>query len=208
MIRTSPPSTATEASTTAATAAAAVDLSCDPFRPDGYADALGERGVTLAPLLVRWRYRLPEVTAFAQWLKTHEIILADARLVLTPETAGVHYFGTYIVQPLGAARIRPNEPAGDGVGAQSAVSAAIATAETQWGFSSQSALDRFYDLCSGRPVRLSIVEQDLRTFVSGLKSRIHEAGDAHFCQSVLLASAVYTRPAAWLAPQSEPGSGT
>lgn len=192
-IRASPLSSATETSASKGAWASAVALPCNPFRPNCHADALAERGVMLAPLLVRWHYRLTEATSFAQWLKRHEIILADARLVLTPETAAVHYYGTYIAQPPTGPRVRDNERTGDAASADDLFASPGPAAETLWGFSSESALNHFYNLCSGRVARLSIVDEDLRTFVAGLKSHVHEAGDAHFRQTVLLAAAVHGR---------------
>lgn len=177
--------------TAPAPATAAVDVPCDPFRPNGYGDALGQRGVMLAPLLVRWHYRIAAATSFAQWLKTHEIILADARLAVTQETVGVHYFGTYIAQPPAGRDVVANGVSVDAGAPVTASVAAARTAETFWGFSSEAALTHFYDLCYGRVARLSIVDQDLRAFIEGLKTHIHATGDAHFCQTVLLAPAMH-----------------
>ena len=53
-----------------AAAAVSVDVPCNPFRPIGFAGALIERGVMLAPLLVVWNYRIAAARPFAKWLKT------------------------------------------------------------------------------------------------------------------------------------------
>ncbi len=163
-----------------AVAVVSVDVPCNPFRPIGFADALIERGVMLAPLLVVWNYRIAAARSFAKWLKTQDIILSDARLSLNEDTVGAHYFGTYIAQ-------QPPVNRGDGAGLSSSTPVA---AQTLWGFSSEAAMLHMFDLCRGRIDRVSIVENDLRDFVLGLKAHINQAGQAHFSQTVLLAPVV------------------
>lgn len=161
-----------------AAALSAVDVPCNPFRSIGFAQALIERGVMLAPLLVEWNYKIVAAKPFAKWLKTQDIILSDARLSLNEDTVGAHYFGTYIEQP----------PANCAEGAEAPALTPIA-AQTLWGFSSEAAMIHMFDLCRGRIDRVSIVENDLRDFVIGLKAHINQAGQAHFSQTVLLAPA-------------------
>ena len=162
-----------------AAAAVPIDVPCNPFRPIGFAGALIARGVMLAPLLVVWNYRIAAAKPFAKWLKTKDIILSDARLGLNEDTVGAHYFGTYIEQ----------SPANSADGAEVSTLLPVA-AQTLWGFSSEAAMNHMFDLCRGRIDRVSIIENDLRDFVIGLKAHINQAGHAHFSQTVLLAPVV------------------
>ena len=122
-----------------AAALSPVDLPCNPFRPVGFAQALMERGVMLAPLLVEWNYQVVAAKPFAQWLKTKDIILSDARLSLNEETVGAHYSGTYIEQ----------SPANSADGAEAPALTPVA-AQTLWGFTSEAAMIHLFDLCRGR----------------------------------------------------------
>ena len=162
-----------------AAALSAVDLPCNPFRSVGFAQALMARGVMLAPLLVVWNYKVVAAKPFAQWLKTKDIILSDARLSFNEDTVGAHYFGTYVEQT----------PANRADGAE-ALALSLVAAQTFWGFTSEAAMNHTFNLCRGRIDRVSIVENDLRDFVIGLKAHINQAGQAHFSQTVLLAPAV------------------
>lgn len=160
----------------------AIEVSYDPFRPIGLAQALRERGVMLAPVLVVWHYKVVAAKPFARWLRTKDILLSGARLSLQPDTAETHYFGTYILQ--GTPPMAANS---DNLAASDS---ALVSVQTLWGFSSELAMTHMFDLCGGRVERVSIVENDLRDFVSGLREHINQAGKSHFSQSVLLASVV------------------
>jgi hypothetical protein len=157
-----------------------IDVACNPFQPNMHIEALTERGVLLAPLLVQWRYHVGAAKPFAKWLRTKDIILSKARLGINANTDGVHYFGTYIVQE----DILPDSD--DGTASPPGPPVAC---QTLWGFTSEEAMVHMFDLCRGRIERVSIVETDLRDFIIGLKKHIREAGVEHFDQSVMVAPA-------------------
>ncbi len=159
----------------------AIDVSSDPFRPIGLAQSLKERGVMLAPVLVVWHYKVMAAKPFARWLRTKDILLSGARLSLQPETAETHYLGTYILQGTPPTATSDNLAASD---------RALVAVQTLWGFSSKLAMTHLFDLCRDRIERVSIVENDICDFVSGLRQYINQAGKSHFSQSVLLASVV------------------
>lgn len=146
------------------------------FASDPHTNALVERGVRLAPLIVQWHYQVLAARPFAKWLKTKEIILADARLSINENTDGIHYFGTYIT------------PAGDAVADRADGPPPLVACQTIWGFSNEAAMAHMFELCRGNVERVSIVEYDLRDFVAGLKAQIHNAGGS-FEQTVMIAPA-------------------
>lgn len=141
----------------------------DAFDGDERIRATRERGVVLAPTLVKWTYRVGDAAHFAKWLRTKEILLSDARLAIAPETTGVHYFGTY----LSAHEVDP----ADGV-----------ACETVWGFSRREAMDHFFALGNGTVERTAIVETDLKEFLSGLKGFVRGFQPASFKQSVFVSA--------------------
>ncbi|MFT5508068.1 MAG: hypothetical protein ACI89J_001138 [Hyphomicrobiaceae bacterium] len=153
-----------------------VDVACDPFAHRPFVQALRERGVMLAPLLVQWNYKVPAALPFSKWLRTKEVLLSDARLQVNDNTAGVHYFGTYIVQSSVGAEM---EEAG----------IRSVDCQTLWGYSDEVAMTHMFDLCRGRIERVSIVQNDLKDFVIGLKGHLAQVGPAHFSQTVLVAPA-------------------
>ena len=153
-----------------------VDVACDPFAAQPFVQALCERGVMLAPLLVQWNYKVPAALPFSKWLRTKEVLLSDARLQVNDNTAGVHYFGTYIVQSSVGAEM---EEAG----------IRSVDCQTLWGYSDEVAMTHMFDLCRGRIERVSIVQNDLKDFVIGLKGHLAQVGPAHFSQTVLVAPA-------------------
>ena len=165
----------------AAAAGTAIDASRAPFGPTLLGAALKERGVVLAPVLVVWHYRVVAANPFARWLRTKDIILSGARLGLRSETADTHYFGTYFLQPPLPTAAVPGQRATSAI--------APMMVQTFWGFSSEAAMEHMFDLCRGRIDRVSIVENDLYDFVSGLREHMDQAGQSHFSQAVLLAPA-------------------
>ena len=158
----------------------AVDAPLVPFGPSLLGPPLKERGVLLAPVLVVWHYRVAAVGPFARWLRTKDIILSSARLGLHQDTADTHYFGTYVLQPSQPTAANSDQRAASDMTPSAAV-------QTYWGFSSEAAMVHLFDLCRGRSDRVSIVENDLRDFVAGLREHIDQAGQSHFSQAVLLA---------------------
>ncbi len=162
---------------TSRAAIAPTEIAGNPFRTDVHADAMNERGVMLSPIVVEWHYRVPAARPFAKWLRTKDIILSDARLGLTSETAGVHYFGTYIAEPDARSSAEESQPT------------AVAC-RTIWGFGNEAAMTALFDLARGNIERISIVQTDLRDFILGLKQHVHQAGAEHFRQEVLVSSAV------------------
>lgn len=159
-----------------------VEVGGDPFSPSPFVAALRERGVMLAPLLVQWNYKVRTALPYAKWLKSKEVLLSGARFMVNDETAGIHYFGTYVLQgapEAGEANTKPGGAVpGDGV-----------VCQTLWGFSDEAAMLHMFELCRGRVERVSIVESDLRDFVVGLKGFVNEAGASSFTQSVLVSPA-------------------
>jgi hypothetical protein len=164
------------ASTGTARTAGTIEVGSNPFASDPYGAALIERGVLLAPLLVQWSYKVASARPFAKWLKTKELLMSDARLGIDDQTLGVHYFGTYIEQPAHT-ETEHDQAAG------------TVNCQTLWGFSDEDAMNHMFELCRGTVERVSIVESDLRDFVTGLKTYIQETGSSHFSQNVLLAPA-------------------
>ena len=142
----------------------------DPFKPNPHSEAMRERGLMMAPMLVVWHYRVASAKAFAKWVATKDIVLSSARLSILPETAPIHYFGTY-VEPLES----PHDPAG---------------CRTIWGYSDSEAMTHMHDLCRGSVDRIAIVQNDLKDFVLGLKRHIRDGGTAHFRQQVLVSTCV------------------
>jgi len=151
-------------------------VSRNPFDVDIHSAALMQRGVLLAPLLIQWRYKVTAARPFAKWLKTKELLLSDARLGINEQTAGVHYFGTYIVEP-------------EQAGAEHHQTLEAVDCQTVWGFAEEEAMEHMFDLCRGKVERVSIVENDLCDIVMGLKNFIRETGSSHFSQTVLVAPA-------------------
>jgi hypothetical protein len=168
-----------ETGTGIATDADDITIASNPFRGNQMSQALIERRVMLAPLLVQWNYHVSAVKPFAKWLRTRELILSDARLAINDDTAGAHYFGTYIAQ---THHQTTSDAASDNVGQETAC-------QTLWGFSNEGAMTHMFDLCRGKIERISIVETDLRDFVTGLKAHIRTAGVQHFSQSVFVSPA-------------------
>lgn len=150
----------------------------DLFEPNLHVAALIERGVLLAPLIVQWEYQVPAERSFGKWLKTKELLLSDVRFGIDVRTRNVRYCGTYIQSR--------SVSGGDMVHEEMSMTACT----TLWGFKSTEAMDHMFDLCGGRVDRVSIVETDLRDFVLGLKTYIHDAGAQHFQQRVLTSAAV------------------
>ncbi len=133
--------------------------------------ATRERGVVLAPILVKWTYLVADAAPFTKWLRMKEILLSDARLAIAPETDGVHYFGTYLAA----------ETVAEGGGID---------CETIWGFSRREAMDHFFALGNGAVARTSIVETDVRDFLTGLKGFVRGCEPASFRQSVFVCAQV------------------
>lgn len=153
---------------------AAQEIAFDPFTLppaiEGHAAALAERGLLQAPLMTRWRYRVNSAHAFARWLATKEIVLAEARLRLQPETAGICYLGTTLEPE--ASRHGP------------------ATVTTAWGFQDRAALTHLHDLGGARIPRTSIIQNDIADFLVGLRRHIREGGPQHFRQRVQFPAAL------------------
>ena len=144
-------------------------VAANAFKGGQRLDATRERGVVLAPIVVKWTYRVGDPALFAKWLRTKEILLSDARFNVRGETTGVHYFGTYLDADTQA------KPDMKGI-----------ASETTWGFSGREALDHFFALGKGEVDRLSIVETDLKDFLTGLRGFVRECDPASFHQSVLV----------------------
>lgn len=171
----------------------------DPFAQSFFADALLERGVMLAPLIVQWEYRVPAAKPFAKWIRTKDILLSQARLDLNENTVGVRYFGTYISQtntPADGAASADNTPDKETGRGQVGLSGEVGSGEigvickTLWGFANEASMNHMFDLCRGQIKRVSIVETDLKDFVHGLKGHIRQVGAEHFKQSAFVSSAV------------------
>jgi hypothetical protein len=139
------------------------DLPYDPFTLDNHAQALLERGVMLAPLIVRWQYRIKRIDAFRAWLAMKEIVLAERRMSLDPRIGAVRYLGTY-----------------------QTVSAAGSTWQTMWGYRTADAMSTMHELCTAPVPSTTIIQMELLDFVRGLKGFLAEAGSEHFQQDVLI----------------------
>lgn len=172
--------TATEANQTVrdGNAVAGRVITADPFRDDIHATVRRDRGIMLAPLRLTWRYRVLTARPFAKWIRTKDMLLTDARLGLHDETAGIHYFGTYIAQDA----VNASEPNGD----TTAGPPMGVACETLWGFTDEAAMHHMFDLARDQVPRVSIVQFDLRDFVVGLKRHVRDAGPEHFKQEVWL----------------------
>jgi hypothetical protein len=148
-----------------------VQIPLDAFEDGDRIRATRERGVALAPILVKWTYRVADAAPFTKWLRMKEILLSDARLDIAPETTGAHYFGTYLA-------------------AGAADDSSGIACETLWGFSRREAMDHFFALGNGAVERTSIVETDLKDFLTGLKGFVRGCEPASFRQSVLVCAQV------------------
>jgi hypothetical protein len=152
-----------------ARAATGAKIAASAFNGGQRLVATRERGVVLAPIIVEWTYRVASPEAFSKWLRTKEILLSDARFGVCSETSGLHYFGTYLRAEDGT------DPQAQGVASQ-----------TIWGFTGREAFDHFFALGKGDVTRLSIVETDLKDFLSGLRGFVREFDASSFRQSVLV----------------------
>jgi hypothetical protein len=143
-------------------------LPFDPFRLGPHGEALLERRVMLAPVLVEWRYRIADAAAFRGWLATKEILLSEARMSKNDRLAAVRYGGTYRVA--------------------SDLAAPGGAYRTLWGYASEAAMARMHELGSGAAASATLIELEMVDFVTGLKRFVAAAGDQHFAQEVLVAA--------------------
>ena len=173
-MRSLPPSTFFASSETLVTPSgnrrAETQLARDPFETSAHTAALCNANVILAPLVVVWDYKVPDARAFSGWLATKDILLKEARLSQDPQLCGVKYGGTYRV-------MRPDD-------------ADVARFRTHWGYANEEAMQAMHNLCSGDYGRATIAQVDLMEFVAGLKGFVSLAGNEHFEQNVLVASAI------------------
>lgn len=144
------------------------------FGWDAHAQALSDRQVMFAPLVVHWRYRVSDRRQFADWLALREIIFSAQRLAPDPVLADVRYGGTYFAET-----------------ADGADYGEAADCLTVWGYASTGAMMAMHELCSGRRREKSIVQKDLFDFVMGMREFVDEAGAGHFRQEVVVAAAAW-----------------
>jgi hypothetical protein len=144
-------------------------IALNPFLLGPYAQELLKRRVMISPVLVRWTYRVLEAERFTGWLATREILLSESRMSGDAELVGVRYGGTYAIA---------SAPAHDDGAAY----------ETLWGYASEEAMASVHRLCGDPDVSATIIQLELKDFVTGLKRFIASAGDHHFAQDVLVAT--------------------
>lgn len=149
---------------------AATVMPVDPYLLGPYAQELLKRRIMLSPVLVTWSYRVMEPDRFNGWLATREILLSESRMSGDAALIGVRYGGTYAI-----ASAAEHE---DG-----------AAYKTIWGYASEEAMTSMHRLCSDPDVSATIVQLELLDFVNGVKRFIATAGDEHFAQQVLIATA-------------------
>lgn len=142
----------------------------NPYVLGPYALELLKRRIVLSPVLVTWSYRVLEADRFAGWLATREILLSETRMSGDAALAGIRYGGTYAI-----ASAAEHE---DG-----------AAYKTVWGYASEEAMASMHRLCGDPDVTASLVQLELLDFVRGVKRFIATAGDEHFAQEVLIATA-------------------
>lgn len=148
----------------------ATPVPVNPYLLGPYAQELLKRRVMLSPVLVTWTYRVMEPERFNGWLATREILLSESRMSGDAALVGVRYGGTYAI-----ASAAEHE---DG-----------AAYKTLWGYASEDAMTSMHRLCSDPEVTATLVQLELLDFVKGVKRFIATAGDEHFAQEVLIATA-------------------
>lgn len=142
----------------------------NPYVLGPYTKELLKRRIVFAPVIVTWTYRVLEAERFAGWLATREILLSESRMSGDAELIGIRYGGTYAVASAAAVD--------DG-----------ACFRTIWGYASEEAMNAMHRLCGDPNVSATLVQLELIDFVRGLKRFVATAGDEHFVQDVLVATA-------------------
>ena len=150
-------------------------LTFDPFIWTPHTNAMFDRHIMLAPLIVIWRYPIGDLDRFCGWLSTTDIILNDDRLSHDERLAGIRYLGTYVN---GERDIEGQSEC-----------------HTLWGFATEAAMTAMHELCIGRFESKTIVQIDLYDFVGGLKTFLSTDGDGQIKQQVLTSAAVHSERA-------------
>jgi hypothetical protein len=144
-----------------------LSVAFNPYMLGAHAEELLRKRIMISPVVVLWRYAVPDDDSFADWLSTREILLSESRMAGDPELKGVRYGGTYRI-----------------AGGESAAS----WYRTVWGYTSEAAMNAMHRLCSDDCASASLVQLELIDFVKGLKRFVAQAGERHFTQETLVSA--------------------
>ena len=144
-----------------------LSVAFNPYMLGAHAEELLRKRIMISPVVVVWRYAVPDDESFADWLSTREILLSESRMAGDPELKGVRYGGTYRMAGGDSSASRYN---------------------TIWGYTSEAAMNAMHRLCSDDCASASLVQLELIDFVKGLEKFVAQAGEQHFTQETLISA--------------------